>query len=330
MALTGFGVWALVAQTLSFQIVATALAFGASRWAPSLIFSWTAFREMVRFGVKVIGTDAVSMGRVWLENVIVAAVLGVAGLGYLSIAQRLVQIAHDLTTSALVPVSLVVFSRIRESVDRVRAGYIRAQSASYALVTPAMLLIVVAAPWLVPLLFGDQWGVSILPAQIYAVAGILTMSGLDQGLFFGLGRPGAWFVYILIVDVVTVLVTIALAPIGLKAIALGFLGVAFLATAARWFLVGHRLHAPWWWVAAPLARVCVPTVCAAGVAIVVAGLLQNLPAFIVVSSVGVAILAVYVPIARLMLPDTWTEVLQLAKAVLRRRPAPSGVSEASE
>ncbi len=83
---------------------------------------------MLRFGLKVVATDVIGVLRVALQNVIIVAVLGVTGLGYLTIAQRLINIAHDLTTNAIATVSLAVFARIRESVERLLAGYLRART----------------------------------------------------------------------------------------------------------------------------------------------------------------------------------------------------------
>ena len=165
LALTGFGVWALVWQTIAYQIVTTTLSWITSRWFPAWTFSWSEFVQMARFGFHVVGIELVAMLRVWLENAIIVSALGITALGYLSIAQRLIQIAQDLTTAALVPVSLVVFARIRETADRLRTAYLRAQAVSYTLVTPIMLFVSVGAPWLVPLAFGNDWDQASLPLR---------------------------------------------------------------------------------------------------------------------------------------------------------------------
>src|SRR5690606_32854133 len=108
----------LVWQTIVVQTVILVLCWRAVSWRPGLEFSWREFTVMARFGVSVIGASLVSQSRLWLENVIVTYFLGVGGLGYLNIAQRLVLIAHDLTTNAVAPVSVVVFARIRDTAER--------------------------------------------------------------------------------------------------------------------------------------------------------------------------------------------------------------------
>lgn len=323
LALAGAGVWALVAQTILYQFTTTVLAFGAARWHPSWAFSRVHLVSMMRFGGKVVGVELVTIGRLWAENALVIALLGPTGLGYLNIAQRLVQTAQDLSTSALVPVSVVVFARIRDATDRLRAGYLRAQGISYAVVAPIMVVLAVGTPWLLPLMFGSQWTPSILPGQILAVAGIFMLGALDHGLFYGLGRPGRWFVYASAIEAVALTVTALTAPHGLVAIALGALAVAITATVARWFLVGPLLVTPWWRIAQPLGRVLLPSAVAAGAGVLTGYLARELAPIVIVLLIGASVSVIYVLLVRFTARAVWDDVRRLAGAAAARARARS-------
>ena len=87
------------------------------------------------------------------------------------------------------------------------------------------------APLLIPILFGSGWVESIPVAQVLALAGTLSAAAwLDHGLFYGLGRPGTWFIYAIVIDALTLVTTVVTARWGLVAIAWGFLIVATIAT----------------------------------------------------------------------------------------------------
>lgn len=322
LAISGTGVWALVAQTLVVQFLSTLLAWVAARYLPSRTFSRQQLGQMLRFGVKVIGVEYVSLGRLWAEQAIIISVLGTAGLGFYTIAQRLVMIAQDLTTSALVPVSVTVFARIRDSVDRLRSGYLRAQTISHVLVVPVMLVLAVGSPWAIPLVFGDQWGPSIVPAQILGIAALFTLGALDHGLFYSLGRPGQWLVLAVVVEVATLATTMLAAPLGLTAVAWGYLAVATLTTASRWVMVGRQLQAPWWRIASPLARCAAPAAVAGGAACLVSLWAGDLHALAALTCMALTIIIVYLPLTRWFLPDTWEELRELGAAKVRTaRPA---------
>jgi O-antigen/teichoic acid export membrane protein len=216
---------------------------------------------MAAFGLHVSGVDVVATLRNLAESWIVAVTLGTPALGLLNISIRLISVAQELTAASLVPVSTVVFARVRQSADRLRDTYLKALGVAYAVVSPVMILIVVTAPVSIPLLFGSRWGGSVLPAQALAVAGIITLGAtLDHGLFYGLGRPGAWLAYAVVVDMATVATTAVAVRWGLAGVAVGFVGVAFAATAARWALVGRLLTLPLRPMARPFLTVLVPTV----------------------------------------------------------------------
>ena len=121
IALAGGGVWALVAQAITTTLVTTTAAWIAAGWRPTLSFSRSEFGTMARFGYKVVGVELVAVLRNWAETAIIAVSLGTAALGYLTIAQRLVQVAQELGGSAVAPVSVVVLARVRDMPDRLRA-----------------------------------------------------------------------------------------------------------------------------------------------------------------------------------------------------------------
>ncbi len=196
VAILGGGVWALVSQIVVSQWVIAVLAWRTVRWLPSIYLSPSTFWKMAVFGFRVSAVDLVATLRMLAESWIITVTLGPAAMGLLNIAQRLIQVAQELVAASLVPVSTVVFAKVRDSTERLRGAYLKALGVAYAVVSPMMLLIVVTAPVLVPLLFGSEWHGSVPPAQALAVAGVITLGAmLDHGLFYGLGRPGAWLAY---------------------------------------------------------------------------------------------------------------------------------------
>jgi O-antigen/teichoic acid export membrane protein len=319
VALIGWGVWALVLQLLVNQAVVLVCAWWSARWRPSLRFSRSEFATMFRFGTNVVGVELVALARLWAETAIVVTTLGVATLGFLNIAQRLIQATHDLSAAAILPVSTVVFSQIRSTVERLRGGYLRALSLSYVVVVPVMVFVAVGAPHIVPLMFGGQWGPSIVPAQALAVAGIMTLGAmLDNGLFYGVGKPGRWLVYAIGVDLLTVATTLFASRYGLVGISVGFVGVAFVATVVRWVLVGRLLETSAWSVARPFTLVSIAGAVSAagGVAAMLA--FATLPGFVVLLIVGVVIVAVHVGVVRLVQPAPLREIAGLVRRRLRR------------
>ena len=330
LALLGFGVWALVGQMLVFQIVTTIYACAVARWRPSLQFSYSEFLRMASFGTKVVGVDLIGVLRQWVEYAIISSFLGATGLGYLNVAQRLVQIAQDVTAAAVLPVSTVVFSRIRMEPERLRSGYRRALGMTYAAIIPVMVFLTVSAPQLVPFLFGRQWGGSIGASQVLAVVGILTMIAmLDHGLFYGLGRPGTWFVFAIVVDVATIGLAFVTAPHGLVAWAFGFLAIAIVSTVARWPLVGRL-------VATPVTRILIVTVRATAVSALAAAagigvdaLTRSWLPVLGIGATGLAVIIVDLAAMRLFMNSELSEISRIVRSRILRSGSGRGTGSGS-
>lgn len=324
LAFTGFGAWALVWQALVFQAITVVFAWSSSRFRPTFAFSRVEFIHMAKFGIKVIGNHILNPAAIWVVNALVVWFLGTATLGFLNIAQRLIVLAQELTTNALGPVTTVLFSRLRDAAsDRLRAGYLRAASVSYVLVAPIMAFIAVGAPEIIPIVFGNQWGESIVPAQWLAVAGILTASAIiDSALFLTLGRPGAWLVYSVSIDACVLLVALLALPHGLGPYVVGYVGASLLATIVRCVLVGRFLSRPWWHVCAPLGRVAVPVGGAAAAASLVILLVDAPQPIVKLLMIGAVLVAVYAGLIYLLARELWVELTRLGGTILdslRRR-----------
>lgn len=312
MAVNDFGAWALVGQTLASGIVGAVLAWIAARWRPSFAFSGHDFTTMARFGSKVLGVEFIAVLRAWAEAAIITTTLGIAALGYLSIAQRLVLIVQELTGGALIPVSTVAFAKVRDSYERVTHAYLRALRLTYATLSLPLVMVAVGAPLIVPILFGDGWSVSSQLAQILALAGILTVgAALDHGLFYGMGKPGLWLVYAVVVDAITVGTTAVASQWGLVSLAWAFLVVAFVATLARWFLVARILGTSVRTVIRPFNVLCVTIAGSGTVGVLTVGLTSGLQPLVAAFILGSVLLVTHVILLRLFASDVFIEANQL-------------------
>lgn len=312
LALAGAGVWALVFQTLVSQAVATALAWWSARWLPSFEFSFGQLREIARFGVSIVSLEITLTLRTFAENALIAIVLGPVALGYLNIAQRLIWVMQDMGAVAVLPVSTVVFAKIRDTVPRLRAAYLRSVALANSMVAPLLGFVAASAPVLVPTFFGPEWTHSVVATQALAVAAVATLGAmLDRGLFDGLGRPGTWFLYALPVEIVAFGVTLAVVQHGVNAVAWGFAGVAIAAAYARSVLVSRFVAASQFAVFKPWLTALVPAALSVGAGWLAMQPLAGLPGLVVLA-VGASVTGLaHVVFVRLLTPRVLTDLVTL-------------------
>ena len=309
LAYRGAGVWALVAQITTSQAVVVVLVWWSARWRPKFQFSRDQFLAQVRFGGNVVAVEIVATARGTAEAAIISNVLGPSALGYLSIAQRLVMVANDLSASAIVPVSTVVFAKVRDSLERVQVGYLKALRVGYAAVTPLLTFVAVGAPLIIPLIFGNNWGPSVPVAQALALASILVLGAMiDHGLHYGVGRPGRWLAYALVIDGLTLATTAVLAPRGLTAVSMGFVFVALIATVARWWLIATLIRLPVRRLAAVFANSMVAVLVSGVVGLLARHASADLPPMISLILIGGGILVAHLGVLRLTSPGVLSDI----------------------
>lgn len=311
-AFGGLGVWALVLQLIVAQVVTSGFVWVAAKWLPTRDFSRSQFSTMIRFGVQVVGNGLVSVFRGWGETAIIVGGLGLRELGFFTIAQRLVQTASDLSGSAVFPISTVAFSKANSSLDRLRAAHAKATAVAQAVVTPLMVFIAVAAPVLVPFLFGQEWGLSAQVAQPLAVAAALSFgTNLDHGLHNGVGRPGRWLGFTIAIFGVSVVLMLIAVPHGAVTVAIAFVGTAALETVGRWFVVGRLLGQGPLRTGWPFLLVIPSGAASALAGLGTVWLLRDTPELVRLALTGLVVIAVHALAIRLATPRTWTDIMSV-------------------
>lgn len=267
---------------------------------------------MSRYGINVVGSGLVFVGRGWAETAIIAIGLGVRELGYLTIAQRLVVTATELCGSAILPVSTVAFAKVSSSKKRLQGSYARAMGITQTMVAPVMIFIVVTAAVLVPFVFGSEWVPSAPIVQPLAIAAILSFgTSLDRGLLDGVGRPGRWLAFTSAICVLSVGLIAMAMPYGVLVVAVVYVVVAAVELVGRWFLIGHFLEMGFFATARPFLIV-VPS--ALGAAVLGAGcmwVLQSAPDLIALAATGIVVLGTHFVLTRVVSPSTWSEIRRL-------------------
>ena len=240
-ALAGFGVWALVAQLITLELVGVIALWTASDWRPSLRFSKSHFRELFSFGSSVLGFKLLRFADRRVDNLMVGSLLGATALGFYVVAYRLLNLIINITTSVIGSVAFPVFSRIQSDDDQVRRAYYKAVRQTSVMSFPAFLGLIAIAPEATRLFFGNQWDSSVPVMQVLAVAGLAQSILFVNGVVLkSLGRPG-WRLVIMGVSVALLVGAFAIAvQWGIIAVAWALVIVTYL-MAPVWLRATHRL-----------------------------------------------------------------------------------------
>ena len=157
VALLDGGLWALVIQQLSYQLVnALVLSFQVP-WLPRFEFHPDRAALLFRFGWKLLVSGLLDTGYQSLSDLIIGKRFSSADLGQVSQGNKYPQALGVSIDSAIQPVLLSAVSRLQDDVVKVRQVVRRSLMTSTYVVFPAMAMLAVTAEPVTRMLLGEQW-----------------------------------------------------------------------------------------------------------------------------------------------------------------------------
>lgn len=157
MAFVGFGVWSLVAQQLSRQLIYSVCLWIFNRWWPKFMFSISSFRYMWGFGWKLIVSGLLE--RTWnqLYQALVGKYYSAASLGQYTRADQFANLFSSNLTSIVQRVSYPVLSQIQNEKERMVAVYRKVIKLTMFVTAIFMISLAAVSEPLLYCLIGPQW-----------------------------------------------------------------------------------------------------------------------------------------------------------------------------
>lgn len=156
-ALLGMGVWALVIQQISRQILNTILLWFYSRWIPQLKLSWISFKELFGFSWKLLVAQIINTVWTKLYQFVIGKFYSSETLGHYTRAEQFATIFSSNITTIVQRVSLPVMSEIQDETQRLVAAYRRIIKSTMLLTLVLMLGLAAVAKPMIYVLIGDKW-----------------------------------------------------------------------------------------------------------------------------------------------------------------------------
>jgi O-antigen/teichoic acid export membrane protein len=216
----GFGLWALVLSQLVGSLVICVVSWFSVRWRPTLSLSRQALGDLTGFGGYASGSHLITT--INTDQLLIGALLGSGPLGLFSFARRIFQTINRVLTGALAAVSYPLLSSMQAEPKKLRDAYLATTFLSSLLAFPVFVGLALIAGDAIPLLFGPQWQDAVPALQAFCAIGLLTCIGILQGaLIRAQGHADWWMWYQTGQQILTGLVVVALAPLGVSAVATG-------------------------------------------------------------------------------------------------------------
>ena len=173
MALSGLGVWSLVGQQLSRQLLNTLFLWIYCKWRPVWEFSVRSFRELFGFGSKLLLSGLLDTVFKEIYSLVIGRCYTPAQLGQYTRASQFSQIFSSNLTTVVQRVSYPVLSSIQDEPARLREAYRKVIRSTMLVTFACMLGLAAVAKPLIVLLIGEKWLPAVGFLQIICFSGML-------------------------------------------------------------------------------------------------------------------------------------------------------------
>lgn len=319
-AVAGAGLWALVAQQLSYQLVnCVVLAFQVD-WKPRMVFRAERARELFGFGWRLLASGLLEQGYQSLADLVVGKRFSPARLGLVSQGKKYPQAVGSMLDGAIQPVMLSAVSRVQDDRARVKRLVRRALKTSTFLIAPAMTLFACCAPSLVPALLGPQWAEAVPFMQVYCmVYALLPIHTTNLQALNGMGRSDLFLRLELVKKAygIAALLFCALVLNDVRALVMSYLVTGVLSTFVNAWpnkrVIGYSY--------AEQVRDIAPAFLLSGAAALTAGLVGSagLGAWVTVLAQAGAFVLVYLGLAAALRLEAFTYLLRTARGFVSSR-----------
>jgi lipopolysaccharide exporter len=202
-----YGVWALVAGTLTGSFVFLLMSYILAPHRPRLLFRFDSLQPLARFGRWVFLTSIVVMLSQTISRVVISREVGAAELGLYYLAASLAFMPTEIANQIVGRVAFPFYSRLQKNIQEATIAFKSILISVTVILFPASVLLIAITPTLVNDIMGQSWAGTINIIRILAVVNIFDVIGETiTPILNGTGHPNK----ILIIESVQSLILISI------------------------------------------------------------------------------------------------------------------------
>ena len=241
-AYRGFGVWALVSQSVSMNLIRTILLWAYSSWRPRLEFSFSSLRSMFAFGSRLAIAGLLNTFFENVYNVVIGKLYASKALGFYSRGRQAQQFTTSSLTGIASRVAFPMFSRVQGDKEHLKRGMRKALTMLIMVSFPLTVGLAVTARPLVLLLLGEKWEPCVPYIQLICLAELaFPLHVINLNALTSQGHSGL-FLRIEIIKKILVVLNIAITCYwGITAMICGQIVVSYLSFYINSYYTGKLL-----------------------------------------------------------------------------------------
>ncbi len=196
MAFKGYGVWSLVYKNISSQLISTLLLWYWNRWKPSLIFSFTSFKDLFGFGYKLLLSGLVGTIYTNASYAFIGKYFSAQDLGFYTRAESFKNLLSHNIESIATGVGYPVLATLQDDRLKMKDVFQKMFASTFFIVAMLMFGLALLAENLILVLIGDTWLPAVPLLQMFCFIGLMyPLNSMNINLMNVIGRSDLYLKY---------------------------------------------------------------------------------------------------------------------------------------
>ena len=171
LAFYGAGVWSLVVQALLRGMFYNVFVWSASKWVPSLLFSFKALKQLWGFGFRMFLSTLIDVVFTRLDIIIIGKLFSPEILGFFDQAKRLATMIVKYSSGSIMAVMFPVLSKVQNDLPRFQNIAVKTLGIISFVVFFLLGVMYLISEELIVLLFTEKWLPSVEYFKIFLLSG---------------------------------------------------------------------------------------------------------------------------------------------------------------
>ncbi|MCG9639522.1 lipopolysaccharide biosynthesis protein [Vibrio sp. Isolate34] len=238
-ALNEFGVWSLVAQTITMSICNAIMLNIFCPWKPRLAFSLLSFRYLFNFGSKLLLSGILDTIYKNIYQVIIGKYFNVGQVGQFTQANQVSSVPAITMTSIIQRVTYPMLSKMQGDSTQLESAYLLTLRLAAAVIFPLLFGLAVTAEWLITTILGSEWAMAAELVTILSVGFLLyPIHAINLNLLQVKGRTDLFLKLEVIKKILITVILFITVPLGIKAMCVGLTIHSYIALVINTYYTG--------------------------------------------------------------------------------------------
>ena len=229
LAYVGYGVWALVYQTLLNSLISTILLGIYAKWMPKWKFSWDSFGTLFSFGSKLLLSGLLHTIYTNLYSLVIGKKFSATDLGYYNRAYTIAYFPSNNISNIIVRAIYPIQCQIQDDDKELIRTFLQYIAMSAFIVFPLMIGLFVLAKSLILFFLTDKWLPAVPILQIMCIAYMWdTIMTINGTILKVKGRTDYYFKAEVIKKIAAITILLLTVPFGIIVMCVGLIIYSFI------------------------------------------------------------------------------------------------------